>query len=266
MKFVLAFFLFLFSISPTLATNNVLIKANILKGEAFITANTKAEDIENEVGRILQGKGYHVLDKIATNGEYFLVDLFAYQFPTEKPTITLTIRSKNNVHYLDQEKATFFANRHAYNVELAARLAERIPLNIDRNARYMPSFANIIHDSPISSTGIISNTLVNLNRKNYSSSFIWLDYNAPDFLIPGGLPIYLMYASNYEGFRKQLKKNPIKLKLKISDSVRFNLLAIESQFSLTQKQNKRLQQLVDSFPLWTINEPIDNIELIFELD
>lgn len=262
MKFVIPFSLFLFSILPSFATNKVLIKANILRGEAFVTAATHPEDIENVVGTILETKGYKVLEKIAPNGEYLLVDLFVFQFPAEMPTVTLTIRSGNNIHYIDQEKKILFIDRSQINRKIAAELAERIPSTINTDDIYKPSFSNIISYVPTSPMGIAIRASINNNEKKYSSSFIWQNDNAPDFIIRGGIPIYLMYISDYKWLRNKLKKESIKLKLQISERARFRLMDIEASFVPTPEQYKRFQELIDSFPLWAIDKPIETIELI----
>ena len=245
------------------AKNKAIVKANVLRGESFVTVNTKPEDIESLISQALAKKGFQIINEVSPEEEIYYVDLFVFQFPADYPTITLTIRTLRGIHFFDKERIKLFGNRNSANLELASRLAERLPNNIDTNLYYEPTFNDILSNNRISVIGFYSKVTAKGYRSNYSSSIRWSDNKIPVFIIPDEFDTYMAYISNYQGIRKQLKGKTIKLKLKINHGARFELMNIDSPFHLTEKQKDRIQEFVESFPLWTVDKPIDNIELDF---
>lgn len=258
-----AVLLLLFGVYTSFATNKAIIKANVLRGESFVTVNTIPEDIENIISQALAKKGFKILKEILPNEEIFYVDLFVFQFPADYPTITITIRTTNGIHFIDKERIKLFGNRNSANLKLASRLSERLPDNIDTKIFFEPTFNDILSNNRISIIGLTSNAITKGYRSNYSTSIKWSDNIIPNFIIPNEFDNYVAYISNYQGIRTQLKGTAIKLKLKINLGAKFELVDIVSPFDLTEKQKGRILEFINSFPLWTVGKPIDNIELDF---
>lgn len=261
MRKLTAILLLLFGFHATFATNKAIVKANILRGESFVTANTISGDIESIIIQALTKKGFQILKEVIPNEDIFYVDLFVFQFPADYPTITLTIRSKDGIHFIDRERIKLFGDRNSANLKLASRLAERLPDNIDINLFYEPTFSDILSNNRISIIGLTSNAITKGYRSNYSTSIRWSENIIPNFIIPNEFENYIAYISNFQGIRKQLKGTTIKLKLKINLRAKFELVDIDSPFNLTEKQKGRILEFISSFPLWTVGKPIDNIEL-----
>jgi len=253
----------LFGFHTSFAANKAIIKANVLRGESFVTANTIPEEVESIISRILAKKGFHILNEVIPDEEIFYVDLFVFQFPGDYPTITITIRTTNGIHFIDKERIKLFGDRNLANLQLATSLAQRLPSNIDTRIYFEPTFDDILSNNRISIVGLTSNAITKGYRSNYSSSIRWSDNKIPNFIVPNEFDIYKAYISNYQGIRKQLKGTAIKLKLKINHGAKFELVDIDSPINLTEKQKERIQEFVNSFPLWTVDKPIDNIELDF---
>src|SRR6187551_1182727 len=100
-------------------TSKVLIKANILRGERFVTVRTSAKEIENKVSEVFTKKGLDIVTNMEPTGDVLFVDLFVYQFPGQFPAITITIRTQNGIHYIDHEYRKFFVDRELTNLNLA---------------------------------------------------------------------------------------------------------------------------------------------------
>lgn len=253
----------LFGFCTSFAKNKAIIKANVLRGESFVTVNTMPGDVESIISQALAKNGFQILNEVIPDEEIFYVDLFVFQFPADYPTITITIRTTKGIHFIDKERIKLFGDRNSANLKVASSLAERLPNNIDTNIYFEPTFNDILSNNRISIIGLTSNAITKGYRSNYSSSIRWSDNKIPNFIIPNEFDIYKAYISNYQGIRKQLKGTTIKLKLKINHGAKFELVNIDSPFNLTEKQKERIQEFVNSFPLWTVDKPIDNIELDF---
>lgn len=255
--------LLLFLYHGSYAANKAIIKANVLRGESFVTAAVEPSVIENIVANELKSKGFQIVGIVRPGEDILYVDLFVFQFPAANPTITLTIRSKDGIHYIDREKVALFGNRVAANIGLAQKLSQRIPSQINLGKIYQPALRDIVGNTGMSLISLSSSAITESYRSSYSSSLHWHDDNAPAFLIPEEFDTYMAYASNYQGIRAKVKEQPIKLKLKINNAARFELLDIESAFALTDKQKSMFHEFVNSFPLWITDSPIDSVELIF---
>jgi len=112
--------------------SKVLIKANILRGERFVTVKTSAKEIENKVSEVFKKKGFDIVTIMESTGDMLLVDLFVYQFPAQFPAITITIRTQNGIHYIDQEYKKVFVDRELTNLDMATELAERVPVELNK--------------------------------------------------------------------------------------------------------------------------------------
>jgi hypothetical protein len=182
--------------------------------------------------------------------------LFVYQFPTQFPAITITIRTQNGIHYIDQEYRKVFVDRELTNLNLATELAERVPVEIKRDLVYRVGIGDLI------STNKASNTILYGGNSNYYSTITWKDDNDVPFIIPNDLRLYIFYASNFTGLKKKLARGPILLKLRINNSARFELADGNSHLNLDEGQKIRIQEFIDSFPLWLTNTEVENIEIM----
>lgn len=255
--------LLLFSFYTSLASNKAIVKANVLRGESFVTAETNPEEIEYIISQALTKKGFQILKELIPNEEIFYFDLFVFQFPADYPTITLTIRTINGIHYFDKELIKIFGDRNSANLELASILADRIPYNINTKIFFETTFNDIFSNNRISIIGLTSNEITESYRSNYSTSIKWPDNINPKFIFPNEFEKYVAHISNYQGIRRKLKGKSIKLKLKINLAARFELIEIDSPIDLNEKQKDRIREFINSFPLWTLGKQIENIELYF---
>jgi len=257
----IAFLILLFAYYTSFAANKAMVKASILRGESFVTVNTNPADIEKIISQALTKKGFEVLTALIPNEQIFFIDLFVFQFPGDFPTITLTIRTKNGIHYIDQERIKLFGDRNLANLKLAERIAGKIPDNINTTIFFEPTFKDILGNNRTSLISLSSNAITKGYRSDYSSSINWSDNTIPNFIILNGFDNYMSYISDYQGIRKKLKGQAIKLILKINTGARFELVKIDSPFELTEKQINKIKKFIDSFPLWTVDHEIGNIEL-----
>jgi len=239
--------------------SKVLIKANILRGERFVTAKTSAKEIENRVSEVFIKKGYDVVTNMEPSGDVVFVDLFVYQFPAQFPAVTITIRTKKGIHYIDQEYKKVFGDREITNLNMATELAERVPVELNKSLVYRVNAGDLISANKISNTNLYA-----VNSKYYST-IKWKDNNSIPFIIPNDFGLYLLYASNFTGLKKQLARGPIVLKLRINDSARFELVDFDSHQNLDEKQKLRIQEFIDSFPLSLTNAELENIEIMYGL-
>ena len=241
----------------------VLIKANVLRGERFVTVKTSAKEIENKVSEVFTKKGFDIVTNMEPNRDILLVDLFVYQFPAQYPAITITIRTQNGIHYIDQEYRKVFIDRDLTNLNLATELAERVPVELNKELVYRVSIGDIISTNRTSLNGSISSTILYAGNSDYYSTIKWKEDNVVPFIIPNDLGLYLLYASNFKGLKKQLARGPIVLKLRINDSARFEL--VDTNSHLDEEQKIRIQEFIDSFPLWLTNTEVENIEVMYGL-
>lgn len=258
MKFVtLALFLF-FCVQSAHTSEKVIIKASILKGDYLATASTNPKAIEDIFKTALSEKDFQIIDEINSDDEILFVDIFVYQFAGEFPTVTVTIRTLNGIHFIDTERTTMFLDRNAANIKLAKKLAERLPAKIDKNALFKLTTNDLLASNSIS---FKSNTASENEVPNYSSMINWSDNKAPSFIIPNEIHYYVAYISNNYAIRNKLKNNSIKLALKINNEARFEIIDIESKMSLTEKEKSKLKEFIDSFPLWAVTSPMEKIEM-----
>lgn len=240
-------------------TSKVLIKANILRGERFVTVNTSAKEIENKVGEVFTKKGFDIVTNMEPTGDILFVDFFVYQFPAQFPAVTITIRTQNGIHYIDQEYRKVFVDRELTNLNLASELAARVPVELNKDLVYRVNIGDLI------STNKTSNAMLYAGNSKYYSTIKWKDDNNVPFIIPNDLGLYLLYASNFTGLKKQLGRGPIVLKLRINDSARFELVDNNAHLNLDEEQKIRIREFIDSFPLWLTNTEVENIEIMYGL-
>jgi hypothetical protein len=238
-------------------TSKVLIKANVLRGERFVTVKTSAKQIENKVSEVFTKKGFDVVTNLEPTGDILFVDFFVYQFPAQYPAITITIRTQNGIHYIDQEYRQIFIDRELTNLNLATELAERVPVELNKDLVYRVSIGDLLSTN---------NNILYPGNSKYYSTLKWKDDNNIPFIIPNDLGLYLLYAANFTGLKKQLARGPIILKLRINDSARFELVGTDSHLNLDENQKNRIQEFIDSFPLWLTNTVVENIEIMYGLE
>jgi len=223
-----------------------------------VTVKTSAKEIENKVSEVFTKKGLDIVTNMEPTGDVLFVDLFVYQFPGQFPAITITIRTQNGIHYIDHEYRKFFVDRELTNLNLATELAERVPVELNKDLVYRVNIGNLI------STNNTGTTLYAGNSK-YFSIIKWKEDNKVPFIIPNDLQLYLLYASNFTGLKNQLAHGPIVLKLRINDSARFELVDINSHLNLDEEQKNRIQEFINSFPLWLTDTEVENIEIMYGL-
>lgn len=209
-------------------------------------------------------KNYEVVETIKTIKEvenllYF--DIFIFQYPADYPTVVITIRTINGIHYIDKESIVLFGNREAANLKITEKVASRVPEVIVTGLVYELSIEDILSNRRISLTGSISNSIMSGYRSNYSSTIKWPDNESPDFITPNDFDTYLSYCSNYQGIRNKLKGQNIKLILKVNEKAAFEIVNIDSPIPLKDQNLKKIQSIVDAFPMWLVKQEIDNIEL-----
>jgi hypothetical protein len=244
-------------------TSKVIIKTNIIRGESFATAKTSAEEVEDVVTEIFSKKGFKVVNEVKSLDDILFVDIFVYQFISQYPAVTMTIRSRNGVHYIGQEYTKLFVDRNSVNIKLATELAEKVPLRIDINSVYQVRIENILSTNRANPNSFANDIIYKSSRSGYYSMMKWDDSDKIPFIVPSEFELFLFYTSNYAGLKKHLKDGPITLRLKINNSARLELIAIESNSNIEEEHRARIQDFVDSFPLWTTDTQVDNIEILY---
>jgi hypothetical protein len=244
-------------------TSKVIIKTNIIRGESFVTAKTSAKEVEDVVTEIFSKKGFKVVNEVKSLDDILFVDIFVYQFISQYPAVTMIIRSRNGVHYIGQEYTKVFVDRNSVNIKLATELAEKAPLRIDINSVYQIRIENILSTNRTNPNSFANDIIYKSSRSGYYSMMKWDDSNKIPFIVPTEFELFLFYTSNYTGLKKHLKDGPITLRLKINNSARLELIAIESNSTIEEEHRARIQDFVDSFPLWTTDTPVDNIEILY---
>lgn len=239
--------------------SKLLVKVNVLRGERFVTAKTSAKEIESKVSEVFEKKGFDIVTFIQPLEDILFVDFFVYQYPAQFPAVTITIRTQNGVHYIDQEYRNVFVDRELTNQNLAQELAERVPVELNKNLVYRVDIGDLISPNKASSS------ILYTGSSNYYSTIRWKDDNSVPFILPSDFGLYLFYASNFAGLKKQLARGPIVLKLRINNSARFELVDAKSLLNLNEVQKNNIQEFIDSFPLWLTNTEVENIEILYGL-
>lgn len=249
------------TVSKLIAIEKVIVKANIIHGESFVTANINPTEIESIFCKVLTEKGFEVTDNILSDENLLFVDIYVYQFPYNMPCISVTIRSKTGTNYLDKKYLTFFSSPKKANIDLANSLADRIPSEINRNIYYNPNISNIIEINTISMYGIAINSTFANFRSKYSISINWPNEEKPEFAIRNEFENYLAYCSNLLSIKGKLKGQLMNIHLKINKSGRFEIQNIECPFELDNKQKEKLDRTINAFPLWNVNKEIEGVVL-----
>ncbi len=266
MKRTILILILLITFGKSVFANKAIIKASVLRGEGFVTVNIPPKDIEDIIGQALAQRGFQVISEVVPDEAIFYVDLFVYQFPADYPTIALSIRTSSGIHFFDKEKIKLYVDRKVATLKIASMLAERLPAQIDTERAYCLTLADILINDRISLIGLTSNAITEEYRSNYSSSIKWNDSPAPSFIVPNNFDGYLAYVSNFQGMRLQLSGKTIQLLLKINLRAEFELVKLESPIALTEKQKERIHEFIQSFPLWIVDQPFNNIELSYGID
>lgn len=250
------------AVSELVAIEKVIVKANIIHGESFVTANINPTEIESIFCKALIEKGFEITDDILISDENLLfLDIYVYQFPYNMPSIAVTIRSKTGTNYFDKKYLTLFASPKKANIDLANSLAARIPREINRNIYYNPNISNVIEINTISIYGIAINSIFDNFRSKYTISIKWPNEEIPEFALRNEFENYLAYCSNLLSLKGKLKGQLMNIQLKINKSGRFEIQNIECPFELNNKQKEKIENIISAFPLWIVNKEIEGTVL-----
>lgn len=214
------------------------------------------------VSQGLKDKHYTVVETATGQDQLFYVDVFVFQYPADYPTVTLTIRTASGTHYIDRENIRLFGNREAANLKIARQVAERIPAEIDVSRIYDITLPHLVSGGRVSVIGLVSNAATKGYRSNYAVGITWPEDSAPEFIAPGDLGAYLSYCLNFQGIRYDVKDQKITVALKINQRGRFEILEINSPIALSEKQQQRIHDAVNAFPLWIVQGEMDRIDLL----
>jgi hypothetical protein len=258
-KFRLLQILIFLSFTSAFAKDKVIIKANVVRGESFVTANTNPEEIEAIFRQNLKDKGYEICDSLNSAIDMLLIDVFLYQFPTDSPCLVVVVRSNSGVHYFDKRINALFFSQKAANIQLARSMAKDFPDKINRDEYFNPMISDIFNNGTLRLSGIVVDAM-SANQRSHNSSVIqWPTSSTPSFLVPDGLTEYLSYCVNFQGIRKLLKDNTIKLNLNINRTGRFEIASIDSPIELTERQTRYLKSTIDAFPIWKVDNEVVGI-------
>jgi len=259
--FKLLLLFFALSLNALATIKTAIVKANIIRGEGFVTVKSDPLEIEQIFKLAFEEKGYKVVSDALTDKDILYVDLFVFQHPTDYPTITVTIRSRRGIHSIDSENIQLFMGREVAIIKVAKLLAQRIPVVINTDVYYNPLLTDILSKRRISLTGAVTNSIIEGYQANYTSVIQWSNSEPPTFAFPNEFESYLMYCSNFQGLRKEIKGHPISVILKINKGARFEIVRIDSPFELNEKQKETIQSIIDAFPLWVVDSEMNDIEL-----
>jgi hypothetical protein len=260
-KIGLIYFFIVLSIALSSASNKVLIKANIIRGEVFVTANTSPSEIEGIFKASLSDKGFEVVDSVLDNSDLLFVDVFVYQFGANNPCLVVTIRSSAGTHYFDKEVNELFLNRDEANLKIARLMAARIPNEIKRSVYYTPKISDVFLRNMVGMTQVITDAALSSMRTRFSGNIEWPEDVHPEFAIQNGFVDYLYYCSDFSAIRKKCKGQIMDVYLKINSSRRFELVKVQAPFELTEKQLSKIHKAIAAFPLWIVEKEMTGIVL-----
>lgn len=239
-----------------------IVKANVIRGESMVTSNTNPVQVEKMFQEALR--------KLEQNKEIkkqLLVDIFIFQFPADYPTVAVSIRSENGIHYFDKERIKLFGDRNAANIKLVKKIISRLPNKLNMSQIYQLSLDDILSNrKSLSLIQLTSNAVTGSQRQNYRNAIDWGENDPPQFILDNFYE-YLKYCMNFQGIRKKIKKQGgITLVVDITKEGRTKISNIKSPFELEAKQKARLTQAIAAIPLWYTESEINGIELKINLN
>lgn len=247
-----------------LKANNAIIKANIVRGESFVTVKADASKIEEIIEGALYARGIKRITN-CKEAKYF-VDIFSYQFPAAVPTMVITIRTKEGIHYIDRRQVDLYTDRKNATLRIARKIAKRLPQTIDTTKYYDTSSSNIInYNSHMGLTPLISYAIMEGRKKKHINNIDWGENKQITFMFDN-FQQYLNHCINYQGIRRKIKKyGPIKVELSIDESGTSTITNIISPTQLKEREKKRLKETIAALPIWINESKYENVLLTFDL-
>ncbi len=240
-----------------------IVKANVIRGESMVTVNTNPVQVEKMFKEALRK-----LEQYDEINKQLLVDIFIFQFPADYPTVGVSIRSENGIHYFDKEQIKLFGDRNAANIKLVKKIISRLPNKLNMSEIYQLSIDDILSNrKSLSLIQLTSNAITGSQRQNYRNAIDWGENDDPPQFILDNFYEYLKYCMNFQGIRKKIKKQGgITLVVDITKEGRTKISNIKSPFELEAKQKARLSQAIAAIPLWYTESEINDIELKINLN
>jgi hypothetical protein len=149
----------------------VVLKITSIRGEGTVTAEVNKKEMENIFTKEFGLKGYNVIRQSDSNisviGNLFFADVFFYQFPSDFPCITFTIRNETNQFvFVSHEFKTLFLDRQAVNLELAEQVSKKIPASFG-NIIFLPKIDQLFLHHTISLSSTLSQEIIAAYEKDY---------------------------------------------------------------------------------------------------
>lgn len=196
-KILIIIFLLSITLEVYAVRQQVIVKANIVRGESFVTANVLSDDIEQVLKNALMRMNYSIVETIHEAEDLLYFDAFIFQYPADYPTVVLTVRSKKGIHHVDKESIKLFGNRKAANIKITKEIAARIPYKINTDRYFRLTIEDILCKSRVSLTGSVSGLIMKEYRADYLTVIKWPEDESPVFILPNDFDIYLSYCIDY---------------------------------------------------------------------
>ncbi len=236
---------------------NIAVKLSILKGENLVTSVKDEQLIEDIFLKTFDQKGYKaysaktLTDSSSLNIDSLLfADIIIYQHPADLPSISVMIRRGKYVKYAQNEYKEIAFNRQDAIMELVKYAAEKIPTEFDEYLVALPNLQYILQKHMISMYTGVSSLFTNANQEKSSFEVTYEQPKNIDFVLPNEFEQYLEYCTNFSGFRKQLKTNPIEITYKVN---KFGLTLVEDikfPTEIKPKHKTKIEQISSQFPFW----------------
>ena len=241
-------------------SQSAVVKINIVRGESFVTPAMDGSALETVFEQALQTNGYRThLTAIHPDSSFF-VDVFAYQYAADLLRMTVTVRTKNGIHYLDQQALKVFLDREAGFRQLAQQMGANFPQQFDTSQFIELSVPDLLIGVRTSFYGSMAGSISMAYQNKYCSTLDW-QTDEPPFLLANGANLYLFYCANLQGIRKITRKKPIRVNLRIGSAYKFEIISIDTSISLSPDQVEGIHAMVNAFPLWIVEHPVEGITL-----
>lgn len=239
----------------------ILVKANVIRGESMVTAQMLPADIESIFETQLPHFQYS-----SSPPRYLMVDVFVYQFPANNPRVAVTIRSEKGIHYAALKHQSLFLNRKKAHEKLAQKLVEDLPetIGLSRNIElstgqllYSQNRADLVFQS--------SKTISGAFRSNYAIKLNW-NGQAPLPFMLNDFNEYFHYCIDFGSLRTKVKQHgSLKLKLRINANGHTFIEEHQAPFELSWAEKNSLQEAVAAIPIWLTLEEVSDISLTIGL-
>lgn len=263
MKYLLLVILLVLNMEAFSQTKLLFLKINVLKGEFTVTFAPDKQLLTRVLTKGFQEKGYTILNTetdsvlITPNDEIYFADIFAYQYAADYPSLTLCLRKANQIVYIKNEKKKFAPDRQVVYAHLAQKIMEDFPEEVQLYQTFLPNLEQLIPAHDINIYSNMSNSVMRDYAKQYIVEVSINERDSIDFLIKGGVELYLRYCIDYVGFRRFLKDQPAEIIFEIDKFGYSKILDLKMPENAKNKYKQKIIETFEALPLWVIKREGD---------